>query len=119
MKAGEEREKKQGVVSCVLVTSEKSGPRAPLPHTSRTAAPAPAPHAARLNQGRIGIREMAKRLRAAALPWGESLGSPANGLDDGCLMHIFSFLSPIPGPIPFARLALPGEVNREKSVDPA
>jgi hypothetical protein len=39
---------------------------------------------------------MAKRLREAA-PWEEAPGSPVNGLDDGCLMHIFSFLSPIPG----------------------
>uniref|UniRef100_A0ACD5UKC6 Uncharacterized protein n=1 Tax=Avena sativa TaxID=4498 RepID=A0ACD5UKC6_AVESA len=38
---------------------------------------------------------MAKRLRKAA-PWEESPGSPANCLDDGCLMNIFSFLSPIP-----------------------
>uniref|UniRef100_A0ACD5WPM4 Uncharacterized protein n=1 Tax=Avena sativa TaxID=4498 RepID=A0ACD5WPM4_AVESA len=38
---------------------------------------------------------MAKRLRKAA-PWEESPVSPANCLDDGCLMHIFSFLSPIP-----------------------
>ena len=26
---------------------------------------------------------------------------PINNLDDGCLMHIFSFLSPIPGLYPF------------------
>uniref|UniRef100_A0A453ATQ4 Uncharacterized protein n=1 Tax=Aegilops tauschii subsp. strangulata TaxID=200361 RepID=A0A453ATQ4_AEGTS len=38
---------------------------------------------------------MAKRLGEAA-PWGEAPGSPVNSLDDGCLMHIFSFLSPIP-----------------------
>ncbi|EMS52646.1 hypothetical protein TRIUR3_14698 [Triticum urartu] len=43
-----------------------------------------------------GGKEMAKRLREAA-PWEEAPGSPVNGLDDGCLMHIFSFLSPIPG----------------------
>ncbi|KAL6657116.1 hypothetical protein ACP70R_004896 [Stipagrostis hirtigluma subsp. patula] len=40
---------------------------------------------------------MAKRRRAAAAaPAGEALFSPMNSLDDGCLMHIFSFLSPIP-----------------------
>ncbi|WVZ66938.1 hypothetical protein U9M48_016091 [Paspalum notatum var. saurae] len=40
-------------------------------------------------------REMAKRRRASA-PVVEELISPVNSLDDGCLMHIFSFLSPIP-----------------------
>uniref|UniRef100_A0A0E0EFK4 RING-type E3 ubiquitin transferase n=1 Tax=Oryza meridionalis TaxID=40149 RepID=A0A0E0EFK4_9ORYZ len=34
-----------------------------------------------------------KRPRSAAGPSGEA---PVNSLDDGCLMHIFSFLSPIP-----------------------
>ncbi|CAL5085228.1 unnamed protein product [Urochloa decumbens] len=38
---------------------------------------------------------MGKRRRAAALV-GEELISPVNSLDDGYLMHIFSFLSPIP-----------------------
>ncbi|XBI52993.1 hypothetical protein VPH35_035288 [Triticum aestivum] len=45
--------------------------------------------------GGVSGEEMAKRLREAA-PWEEAPGSPVNGLDDGCLMHIFSFLSPIP-----------------------
>ena len=30
----------------------------------------------------------------------ESSSSSINNLDDGCLMHIFSFLSPIPGMLP-------------------
>jgi len=38
---------------------------------------------------------MGKR-RRAAVPAVEELISPVNSLDDGCLMHIFSFLSPIP-----------------------
>ncbi|KAF0907366.1 hypothetical protein E2562_015861 [Oryza meyeriana var. granulata] len=39
---------------------------------------------------------MTKRRRSAMGPSGEALASPVNSLDDGCLMHIFSFLSPIP-----------------------
>jgi hypothetical protein len=50
-------------------------------------------------------RKMGKRRRAAA-PVGEELTSPVNSLDDGCLMHIFSFLSPIPGSICSSNLAL-------------
>jgi hypothetical protein len=42
---------------------------------------------------------MAKRRRHALAPVVEELISPMNSLDDGCLMHIFSFLSPIPGSI--------------------
>ena len=58
---------------------------------------------------------MAKRLREAA-PWGESPGSPVNNLDDGCLMHILSFLSPIPGSIR-SPPPITGEMIREESVD--
>lgn len=50
-------------------------------------------------------RKMGKRRRAAA-PVGEELTSPVNSLDDGCLMHIFSFLSPIPGSICSSNLTL-------------
>ncbi|PWZ12872.1 F-box protein SKIP5 [Zea mays] len=39
---------------------------------------------------------MAKRRRHELAPVVEELISPMNSLDDGCLMHIFSFLSPIP-----------------------
>jgi hypothetical protein len=47
--------------------------------------------------GGEGFGEMPpKRQRSAAGPSGEA---PVNSLDDGCLMHIFSFLSPIPGSI--------------------
>lgn len=47
---------------------------------------------------REGGAEMGKR-RLASAPAGEEMISFVNNLDDGCLMHIFSFLSPIPGSI--------------------
>ena len=49
---------------------------------------------------------MGKR-RRAAVPAVEELVSPVNSLDDGCLMHIFSFLSPIPGSIRSSNFTLP------------
>jgi hypothetical protein len=48
---------------------------------------------------RAGAKGMAKRRRHELAPVVEELISPMNSLDDGCLMHIFSFLSPIPGSI--------------------
>jgi len=56
--------------------------------------------------GEKGIRQMGKR-RRAAVPAVEELVSPVNSLDDGCLMHIFSFLSPIPGSIRSSNFTLP------------
>lgn len=39
------------------------------------------------------------------------VSSPIQCLDDGCLMHIFSFLSPIPGSLPPLPLSLPNPSN--------
>jgi len=69
----------------------------------------PSPPCAWCRGGEKGIRRwtaMGKR-RRAAVPAVEELVSPVNSLDDGCLMHIFSFLSPIPGSIRSSNFTLP------------
>lgn len=47
-----------------------------------------------------------RKSSSLSLSWStESSSSSINNLDDGCLMHIFSFLSPIPGMLPLLFLS--------------